>query len=769
MPVSAARYAAELDQRMFYAHSANPHGHWHPLVQHLKGVGALARSFGEPLGMAEAAALAGYLHDLGKYGERFQRRLQGQERGIDHWSAGAWIAALQFKRPDVAYAILGHHLGLPRADKDSLLDSEPAKIVASRRGTVSDPDAAGLLRRLEADLGEPLATVLPDVALPGGSPGDHIELRMLFSALVDADYLDTEAHFASGPEGKPPRCVGPPLDAEVALAALCARRAALATRDCAPAVREVRERLWVDCLAAAERSTGTFTLTAPTGSGKTLAMMGFALAHARKHGLRRVVVVLPFLSIVEQTARIYQDILGPALGPEGVLEHHSLVEELPQDEDDQHVGLDQAWRRRQRTENWDAPVVVTTSVQALESMFSHRPGRCRKLHRLARSVILFDEVQTLRPGLALPTLATLSRLSSRFGSTVVFATATQPAFGHLDAAVRRWPPRPPSIRATVDEWTPSEIVRQPASMFKQVRRVSVLWPVPGAKEPWTAVAAHLEDTPQALAIVNLTAHAQALAEALPGALHLSTRMCAGHRLAVLAEVRRRLAAGEPCLLVATQCVEAGVDLDFPVVWRSMGPLDAIAQAAGRCNREGRLDRGQLVVFRPEVEGRAYPGDGYEQAASVTELLLAEAGAAGLDIDDPDLHERYFRRFFGTQDLEAPNALSGAVRENDLPRVSSEYRLIEENGLNVLVPWDRCEARTLLDEARADGITGGWLRRARHHAVTAPRLPKYDTLRLSLEPILPKEPDGPWFTLRDFDLYDTRLGLVRPAQAIPWIV
>jgi len=748
---------------MYFAHSENKVGARHALLTHLQGVEALASTFGAPAGLGQEAALAGLLHDLGKYGERFQRRLQGLDRGVDHWSAGAWVAVSGHKRPDVAFAIMGHHLGLGVVTKDALLAIDPRQDGVQARA--SHPDPWELLRRLESDRGGSLSPAPPPGQLPMGTPGDLLELRLLFSALVDADYLDTEAHFAAAAHGKSLRPAGPLLDPPTALAALVAHRATLADRPCTPAVRAVRERLWQACLAAADRPVGTFTLTAPTGSGKTLAMLGFALAHAQKHGHSRVVVVLPFLSIVEQTARIYRAILGE----DAVLEHHSLVEAPTEDEGDRTGGLNVAWKQRQRAENWDAPIIVTTAVQILESLFSNRPGRCRKLHRLCQSVILFDEAQTLPARLALPTLATLSRLHSRFGASIVFATATQPAFGHLDAAVRAWPMVAAAPTGRPDAWTPTEIVPDAPALFSLLRRVRSHWPAPGATRTWEQLADDMQAAGQALAIVNLTAHAQALASLLPDALHLSTRMCAAHRIAVLTEVRRRLGEGEPCLLVSTQCVEAGVDIDFPTVWRAMAPLDAIAQAAGRCNREGRRKEGNLHVFRPAVDGRPYPGDGYAQAAAVTENLLAGAAPDGLDLDDPALHTRFFRLLFGAQDFKATTDLSTATIERDMPRIAAEYQIIEQEGWNVIVPYLPETAAALVVEARADGISGRWLRAVRHHTISIPKLRQNDPLLLNLEPLLAAEPNGPWFVCRDPDIYDLRLGLLRTGTVSAWIV
>jgi len=398
------------------------------------------------------------------------------------------------------------------------------------------------------------------------------------------------------------------------------------------------------CLAAGEMEPGLFTLTAPTGSGKTLSTLAFALRHARRHGLRRIVIVLPFLSIIDQTVRVYREALAEiAAGDRYLLEHHSLALEQVEGEDNA------ARLRGMLAENWDAPVVITTSVQLLESLFSNSPSACRKLHRLARSVVVFDEVQTLPLKIVLPTLAALSSLAGRYGTTVVFSTATQPAFMHLDKKVQGF---------CAAGWHPREIVPQELRLFERLQRVRVSWPGDGERLAWDELAARFRELDQALCIVNLKKHAREVFAVLSSrhegqAFHLSTAMCPKHRAAVLAAVRERLENGKPCFLVATQCVEAGVDLDFSSVFRALGPLDSIAQAAGRCNRNGKLASGDLHVFVPQDAG--YPPGPYRQAAELTAVMLR--GGKEPSIDDPADFERYFRSLYQIAKLEDEDLLA----------------------------------------------------------------------------------------------------------------
>ena len=385
-------------------------------------------------------------------------------------------------------------------------------------------------------------------------------------------------------------------------------------------LNDIRQELLQSCLQQAQQKTGTFTLTAPTGSGKTLSMLSFALQHALENGLERVIMVVPYLSIIEQTAKVYRDIFVD-FGDDFILEHHSMAglgaEKAETDAEGDAEQEQQIKRQRLLSENWDAPIIITTSVQFLESLFSNRPSSCRKIHRIANAVILFDEVQTLPTQLAIPSLAAVSHIATNWNSSVVFSTATQPAFNHLHDEV---------IKHCSGGWKPDEIVIHHAVMMDKLRRVNFTWL--DGKLTWQDLADTLNQHQQVLCIVNLKRHAQELWQALEGEenlFHLSTNLCPLHRQAVLAEVRQRLKDGLPCRLIATQCIEAGVDVDFPIVYRAFAPLDAIIQAAGRCNREGKTDLGQTFIFTPDCEGWLYPDGTYQQAANVTESLKNELG------------------------------------------------------------------------------------------------------------------------------------------------
>ncbi len=370
--------------RQYFAHSANGCGKWHSLAEHLTSVSKIAKEFLQGQSGAEEAALAGLLHDLGKYGERFQARLHGKDKGLDHWSQGASLA-LRCRAVAAALAIEGHHIGLQRGSKDSLRRLLPDNLSAAVLPglALSEPDVErleSLAARDGIEFCVPSSFVLDSWAQAVAA---MLDVRLLFSCLVDADFLDTESHFEGDTQGKRPRPEGQKLDASSALAALDAHMAALRVSTRAQiAVQQARETLWNAVVRAGQAEPGTFTLTAPTGSGKTLAMLKFALEHAKKHGLKRIILAVPFLTVIEQTARIYRTVFKAAQD-NFVLEHHSLAGLGAEAEQRDAEGANER-QRRLLAENWDAPIVLTTNVQLLESLFSNRPSSCRKLHNLRK-------------------------------------------------------------------------------------------------------------------------------------------------------------------------------------------------------------------------------------------------------------------------------------------------------------------------------------------------------------------------------------------------
>jgi len=480
---------------------------------------------------------------------------------------------------------------------------------------------------------------------------------MVLSALVDADRLDTERHF--DPEVAAMRRGGPSID--TLWKRFAAAQDELIHDALDTEVNRVRREVYKACLEAATGEPGLYRLTVPTGGGKTRSSLGFGLKHAVDHDLERIIVAIPYTSIIDQTAETYRTILGR----EAVLEHHSSVSSLNDDREDGN-----GTRLRLATQNWDERVIVTTTVQLFESLFSHHPSRVRKIHRLANSVVILDEVQTLPVGLLEPIMDMLHELIREYGTTVVLCTATQPALQATPLVTR------------FEDIEAIEIVSQFRSHFETLDRVRfepMLEPV-----SWQELGEQLSTHDQVLTILNTRRDALSLLDHLPtgdGLVHLSTLLCKAHRRDKLAEVRRRLAENRPIRVVSTQVVEAGVDLDFPTVYRAIGPMDRIVQAAGRCNREGKLDEGIVRIFEP-ADGGA-PRGPYRHGIGLSRQLLMDpdGGSPG----DPANLERYFAQLFDEQNLDAKDIQSKRKRM-EFRAVSKAFRLIDQDTVPIVVDY-----------------------------------------------------------------------------------
>ncbi|MDH7503871.1 MAG: DEAD/DEAH box helicase [Verrucomicrobiota bacterium] len=454
----------------------------------------------------------------------------------------------------------------------------------------------------------------------------------------------------------------------------------------------------------------------PTGGGKTLSSMAFAVAHAKAHGLRRVIVVIPYLSIIEQNAAEYRRILGP----NAVLECHSNVAPKPDADEEEKDRLELV------SENWDAPVIVTTSVQFLESLFASAPSRCRKLHRIPRSVVIFDEVQTLPAHLLAPAFSVFRELQRNYGVSFVFCSATQPAF-------RRTGSLPNDFFAPHEL---GEIAPDPPSLFRQLCRVEYHLPAANETIDWPALAERLAAQPQVLCVVNLTRHARELWEELhrqrpddPPPIHLSAAMCPEHRLTLIEEIRHRLRHGQPCRVISAQLIEAGVDVDFPVTWRALGPLDSIVQVAGRCNREGRLPKGHMHVFRPA--DHTLPRGVYQAAADQAAIVLGSLGqdpqATERLATDPKLFADYFQSLYQVVNTDYARSGETTIQQDReqlrFGQVAAKARVISDEGRPVIVARDshgKPYAAPLIEEIRAriatprqPRFTRDALRRPRH--------------------------------------------------------
>ena len=673
----------------FYAHSVDgqPPSAWEPLDRHLRNVAELAGCFAAAFDARDWGALAGLWHDLGKYKPEFQALLRGASVRVEHSGIGAALASsLGGSGLPLAFAIAGHHAGLAnyRAQGDTEVRSLMERIEDNA------PELLPLRATIPAHiLNQALPAVPPYLKPSTGIERDGLRCRLdlwtrfLFSALVDADRLASEA-FDEPRKRESLRDV----DAIPVLRERLDSR--LASFNADTEVNRIRAQVLQHCRSAAEASPGVFSLTVPTGGGKTLSSMAFALRHAERHGMRRVIVVIPYTSIIEQNAQEYAE----KLDKKNVIEHHSNLDEAKRREVNQESEL----RRRLAAENWDAPIVVTTNVQFFESLFANHPSRCRKLHNIARSVVVFDEVQALPAGYLNCVLDAMRELVSVYGCSLLLMTATQPALRKRDALPFGFP-----------EGAVREIMPDPRALARVMRRVEIQWPASPQPTPYTTVAQELCEHERVLAVVHLRKDARALAQLLPAdnRLHLSALMCAAHRSAVLAEVKRRLEAGEPCRLVATQLVEAGVDIDFPVVYRTLAGLDSLAQAAGRCNREGTLvdergepRKGRYSIFRAETKP---PPGILRLGLESTDALLQRYGGA-LDLTDPSTQEEYFRILYSKCETDA-KGVQAERRQLNFATVAERVHLIEDGYTRpVVVPWREAAKRVSAFRARPNRTT-----------------------------------------------------------------
>lgn len=645
---------------MLYAHTPNDDGEWDSLLRHLRDVATNAACFARPFGGEHVACWAGLLHDVGKASKEFQTYLERcaldpkhRER-VDHKGAGTFLGRRIFDH--LPHLIDGHHGGL----------SDGGEITATLND-LSRPERRSEIGVAFADIqGEGLFADGIAPSVPPAHPSfvetatttRELFLRMVFSALVDADHADTERHFHK--EKAALREHIPSVDD--LLKRLLEDQDRLIAEAKPSLVNEIRREVYEACLREAARPPGFYRLTVPTGGGKTRSVLAFALKHAELHELERVIVAVPYLTITEQTANEYRKIFRD---DRAVLEHHSGVTEPPDGGGRQDPGA--VWQRL-AAQDWNARVVVTTTVQLFESLFGRTPTACRKLHRLAKSVIVLDEVQTLPPHLRGPIYDALRDLVTHFGASVVLCTATQPALDTL-----------PELADGVEQ-----IVSEPDRLFRALDRVRYEWPALTEQWSWDRVAEEMWRSGQCLAVVNTIASAQALFGALgdEDAYHLSTLLCGAHRRDVLALIRKRLDdPSEPCRVVSTQLIEAGVDIDFPAVLRAMGPLDRIVQAAGRCNRNGRPERGKVIVFDP-IDG-GMPQGAYQAATGATLTMLREGD---LDLNHPETFIAYFRRFYGQWPADKKN-IQLLRRDLAFEKVATSFQMIEEESVSVFVRYE----------------------------------------------------------------------------------
>lgn len=645
------------------------------LKEHLFGAAKLADDFADRFGKREWGYSCGMLHDLGKYSEAFQEKIRtDSNKRVDHATAGAKVCLEKGGFYSfLSYCIAGHHAGLPDYGTSSDGESSPTLMGRSKK-RIEDYSEY----RKEIEIPE-LKTPPFD---PSKSPDPNFSLsffiRMIYSCLVDADFLDTENFMK---EGHTEREAGESL--EVLLKKLEAYISGWLGNQDRKTVNGRRTEILKHCLECGERKPGIFQLTVPTGGGKTVASLAFALRHAVKNSMDRVIYVIPYTSIIEQNAEVFRKILGD----ENVLENHYNVD---------YESSEELKPMQLASENWDKPVVVTTNVQFFESLFGNKSSKCRKLHNIANSVIIFDEAQMLPTDYLKPCIAAMEELAVHFKASIVLCTATQPAVA-------------PLFQTKVEV---TELCPRVEEQFRFFERVTFQNLGTVSEEE---LIDRLGQEHQALCIVNTKKRAQRLYQEIKGegVFHLSTAMYPKHRRRVLEKIRERLKNGETCILISTSLVEAGVDLDFEAVYRQLAGVDSMIQAAGRCNREGKQEAADSMVFLFQFEGKEYvPGQRLQ--IEVSKMLLS----AEEDITSLQGIQKYFEalyRFRGSS-LDKKGILEKFQnKQYNFAAVGKEFRLIEENTTTIFISREE-EAAELLREIKRHGYTKSGMRKAGQYCV-----------------------------------------------------
>lgn len=738
-----------------YAKSKLPNGRQPTVQEHLSAVAEKAGEYGNEIGAEKEARLAGQFHDFGKYSDLFQRLLFGMEQGIDHALPGAAFLAERKKAEynPILEVICAHHSELvsfgllkERLEK-SVHNNEPVVALTGKRSALSGmkeyQDARNCFHQDFPDF------KLPKISknCPEEAEEDYFKniqtmlfTRMLFSCLVDADYTvsasEEDESYVSESENTA-------FDAKRLLTGLEQYMERIRSNSSAnTGLNRLRDELYEICGSAGEQNEpGLFTLTAPTGMGKTLALLHFALRHCARWKKTRVILVLPFLTLTEQSAKTYRKIFPD------VLEDHSQSNLSGQE--------------RNFSVRWRFPVIITTSVKFFESLFASKPTDCRKLHSIANSVVLFDEAQSLPPELTEATLIAARELCRRYHCTMVFSTATQPDYR--------------SIRRIENRWEPKEILPDYERYYNALKRTSAEWRLDRATS-FEAIAQEMLEEQNVCTIVNLRRHARKLFQILEKECQqdelflISTDLCPAHRSEVIDVIKNRQKKGLRSVVVSTQCIEAGVDLDFAVVFRALAPLDSIVQAAGRCNRNGN-QQGRVVIFEPDEAGALYPRDWnhwYQNAAQTTKRLNCDQE---IDIGDPEDIRRYYADLF--RGLTDKQELKRAVENLDYHETAAEYQLINNGGIRVIVPFKglKKEYDELVQEIRSSGMTGKLMKRSAPLTVSVFGGKELETI---LEPIPyerrhrmndedPSE-SGYYLLLTQYeDLYDPKMGLQIPKE------
>lgn len=657
------------------------------IIDHLEGTAKLAGQFGSAFNNGEYAFSCGLVHDIGKYSNAFQKRIWEAGPKVDHSTAGAIEfekAVRNFGRL-MAYCVAGHHTGLPNGG--SVIDlADEATLSGRLKRKVPQYDDYSIDLHSKNIWPQNQPTLIPLM-----DKGFSISLfvRMIFSCLVDADFLDTEKFMLNG---KRTRNLGDSIDnlySKLIFKLSCFKNP---TRE----IDKKRNEILEQCLEAGKGKKGLYTLTVPTGGGKTISSMAFALEQAVKHKMERVIYVIPYTSIIEQNASEFKNIFGN----ENVLEHHSNFEYKDTDDGDETE-----IRQKLATENWDSPIVVTTNVQFFESMFSRKTSRCRKLHNIANSVVIFDESQMLPLQYLKPCVRCIAELVHNYECTVVLCSATQPMLGD------EFP----------TEVTSKEICKNTDEMYMffiraHIKNAGVL------TDEELISRINLEH--QILCIVNTRKQAQNVFAGMigEGCFHLSTLMHPNHRRKVISKIKQRLEDGMSCRVVSTSLIEAGVNVDFSVVYRSVAGLDSEIQAAGRCNREGRrpAEDSFVYIFSPENKYQGQLPGMLKRPISITQIVERQFGE---DVNCPAAISEYFRLLYQFSGLEldvksiVKRLEEGVIQGMNFPfvEISNDFRMIENDTYTVMVPSDAI-SKGYADRLRSGERTRDLFRKIQMYAV-----------------------------------------------------
>lgn len=642
------------------------------IKEHLEGTAERAGEFAEKFGKKEWGYCCGMLHDIGKYSEEFQRKIQEDTNDrVDHATAGAQVCKERGGYYSIlSYCIAGHHAGLPDYGntamssslcgrwKKRICDYHAYKDEIKIPKLDTDPIVFSKDRNMDFALGT--------------------FIRMLYSCLVDADFLDTESFMKNGDTG---RNSGESM--ETLQNRLEKHISEWLKNTDTDTINGRRTEILKNCIKEGKQKEGIFRLTVPTGGGKTLASLAFALEHAVKNHKDRIIYVIPYTSIIEQNAQVFREILGE----DNVLENHCNVD---------YESSEEFKPMQLASENWDKPVVVTTNVQFFESLFANKSSKCRKLHNIANSVVILDEAQMLPMDYLKPCTAMLQELVDGYRTSIVLCTATQPT---LDAFFRE--------NALIKELCPR--MEEQFQFFQRVNYQNL------GKIRWDDLLEKLKRENNALCIVNTKKAAQMIYKEIDGEgiYHLSTSMYPKHRKRVLKEIRERLKNNEKCIVISTSLVEAGVDLDFVRVYRQIAGLDSMIQAAGRCNREGKRKLSESMVYIFDLE-ESYPVQSQRQQMDVSKGILQDYA----DIADLKAITDYFTRLYhyrGTS-LDKKKIMDEFQKmECNFAKVAKEFRLIEENTRMIFINREP-EADELLQELRIKGVTRERMRKAGQYCI-----------------------------------------------------